>query len=80
MTTGYYCAIFPFCGGGKKKTKRQRHFMTGLPQVSQQKIVQSIFYSMPEMRYCTKSSNYSAIIKTSCQGDDGNLAIFDVAP
>ena len=19
MTTGYYCAIFPFCGGGKKK-------------------------------------------------------------
>ena len=36
MTTGYYCAIFPFCGGGKKKTtKKQRHFMTGLPQVSQ---------------------------------------------
>ena len=21
MTTGYYCAIFPFCGGGKKKKK-----------------------------------------------------------
>ena len=19
MTSGYYCAIFPFCGGGKKK-------------------------------------------------------------
>ena len=35
-TTGYYCTIFPFCGGGKKKmTKKQRHFMTGLPQVSQ---------------------------------------------
>ena len=36
-TTGYYCAIFPFCGGGKKKKRRQkkRHFMTGLPQVSQ---------------------------------------------
>ena len=26
--------IFPFCGGGKKKNKKQRHFMTGLPQVS----------------------------------------------
>ena len=35
MTTGYYCTIFPFCGGGKKKTKKQRHFMTGLPQVPQ---------------------------------------------
>ena len=34
MTTGYYCAIFPFCGGGQKKTKKQRHFITGLPQVS----------------------------------------------
>ena len=21
MTSGYYCAIFPFCGGGKKKTR-----------------------------------------------------------
>ena len=21
MTSGYYCAIFPFCGGGKKKKK-----------------------------------------------------------
>ena len=28
MTSGYYCAIFSFCGGGKKKrTKKQRHFM-----------------------------------------------------
>ena len=23
MTTGYYCAIFPLCGGGKKKTKKK---------------------------------------------------------
>ena len=23
MTTGYYCAIFPFCGGGKKKDDRK---------------------------------------------------------
>ena len=38
MTSGYYCAIFPFCGGGKKKTtKKQRHFMTGLPQVPSKK-------------------------------------------
>ena len=22
MTTGYYCAIFPFRGGGKKKAKQ----------------------------------------------------------
>ena len=36
MTTEYYYAIFPFCGGGKKKTtKKQRCFMTGLLQVSQ---------------------------------------------
>ena len=27
LTTGYYCAICPFCGGGKKKTiKNQRRF------------------------------------------------------
>ena len=23
MTTGYYCAIFPFCGGGKKQKKNK---------------------------------------------------------
>ena len=22
MTPGYYCAIFPFCGGGKKQKKK----------------------------------------------------------
>ena len=26
MTTGYYCAIFPFCGGGKKKDKKTKAF------------------------------------------------------
>ena len=24
MTTGYYCAIFPFCGGGKKKGQKNK--------------------------------------------------------
>ena len=24
MTTGYYCAIFPFCGGGKKNNDKNR--------------------------------------------------------
>ena len=24
MTTGYYCAIFPFCGGGKQKTTENK--------------------------------------------------------
>ena len=24
MTTGYYCAIFPFCGGGKKTKKKDK--------------------------------------------------------
>ena len=24
MTSGYYCAIFPFCGGGKKKKKKDK--------------------------------------------------------
>ena len=23
MTSGYYCAIFPFCGGGKKKDDKK---------------------------------------------------------
>ena len=23
MTSGYYCAIFPFCGGGKKKDDKE---------------------------------------------------------
>ena len=23
MTPRYYCAIFPFCGGGKKQTKKK---------------------------------------------------------
>ena len=24
MTSGYYCAIFPFCGGEKKKKKDEK--------------------------------------------------------
>ena len=36
MTSGYYCAIFPFCGGGKKKDdKKTKAFYdwatTGIP-------------------------------------------------
>ena len=37
MTSGYYCAIFPFCGGGKKKKddKKTKAFYdwatTGIP-------------------------------------------------
>ena len=35
MTTGYYCAISPFCGGGKKKGKKTKAFndwaTTGIP-------------------------------------------------
>ena len=49
MTTGYYCAIFPFCGGGKKQkskktnkkkktTKKTKAFYnwatTGIPVIS----------------------------------------------
>ena len=38
MTTGYYCAIFPFCGGGKKKDdKKTKAFYdwatTGIPVI-----------------------------------------------
>ena len=39
MTTGYYCAIFPFCGGGKKKKddKKTKAFYdwatTGIPVI-----------------------------------------------
>ena len=35
MTIGYYCAIFPFCGGGKIKDKKTKVFYdwatTGIP-------------------------------------------------
>ena len=35
MTTGYDCAIFPFCGGGKKDDKKTKAFYdwatTGIP-------------------------------------------------
>ena len=36
MTSGYYCAIFPYCGGGKKKDdKKTKAFndwaTTGIP-------------------------------------------------
>ena len=39
MTTGYYRAIFPFCGGGKKKDdKKTKAFYdwvtTGIPVMS----------------------------------------------
>ena len=38
MTTGYYCATLPFCGGGKKKTtKKQNRFMTRLPRYPSKK-------------------------------------------
>ena len=39
MTSGYYCAIFPFCGGGKKKKddKKTKAFYdwatTGIPVI-----------------------------------------------
>ena len=38
MTSGYYCAIFPFCGGGKKKDdKKTKAFYdwatTGFPVI-----------------------------------------------
>ena len=35
MTTGYHCAIFPFCGGGKKKRQKNMGILwlatTGIP-------------------------------------------------
>ena len=39
MTSGYYCAIFPFCGGGKKKDdKKTKAFYdwatTGIPVIT----------------------------------------------
>ena len=39
MTTEYYCAIFPFCGGGKKKkddkkTKAFYDWATGIPVIT----------------------------------------------
>ena len=34
MTTRYYCAIFPFCGGGKKKTTFYDWATTGISVIS----------------------------------------------
>ena len=39
MITGYYCAIFPFCGGGKKKDDRKTKAFydwatTGIPVIN----------------------------------------------
>ena len=39
MTTGYYCTIFPFCSGGKKKDdKKAKAFYdwatTGIPVIT----------------------------------------------
>ena len=43
MTSGYYCAIFPFCGGGKKKgDKKTKAFYdwatTGIPVMNDSRI------------------------------------------
>ena len=43
MTSGYYCAIFPFCDGGKKKDdKKTKAFYdwatTGIPVISARNI------------------------------------------
>ena len=38
MTTGCYCTIFPFCGGGKKNHKKTKAFYdwatTGIPVIT----------------------------------------------
>ena len=38
MTSGYYCAIFPLCGGGKKKRRQKTKAFydwatTGIPVI-----------------------------------------------
>ena len=41
MTFGYYCAIFPFCGGEKKDKKTKAFYdwaTTGIPVKTQEKI------------------------------------------
>ena len=51
MTTGYYCAIFPFCGGGKKKTKKRKAFYdwptSGIPVISPKFLVNVILCAQP---------------------------------
>ena len=52
MTSGYYCAIFPFCGGGKKKKddKKTKAFYdwatTDIPVIVQ-------FFSSPFLNFIT---------------------------
>ena len=48
MTSGYYCAIFPFCGGGKKKDdKKTKAFYdqatTGIPVKRRQKKTKTFY-------------------------------------
>ena len=50
MTTGYYCAIFPFCGGGKKKdNKKTKAFYdwatTGIPVKNKAEFIPRAFPS-----------------------------------
>ena len=60
MTTGYYCAIFPFflVEEKKKTTKKQRHFIfydwatTGIP-VNRQ-------VALGEMKYSNKNGLYNS--------------------
>ena len=48
MTTGFYCAIFPFCGGGKKNDKKTKTFYdwatTGIP-VKNILVFEKLFFS-----------------------------------
>ena len=49
MTSGYYCAIFPFCGGGKKKKddKKAKAFYdwatTGIPVKTVPSVLSTVF-------------------------------------
>ena len=50
MTSGYYCAIFPFCGGGKKKKadKTTKAFYdwatTGIPVIITLELSENPFF------------------------------------
>ena len=62
MTTSYYCTIFPFCSGGKKKTTKKQKALydwstTGIPvkTINRKKTGDKIHYRYFSKNLCNNS-------------------------
>ena len=60
MTTGYYCAVFPFCGGGKKKRWQKNKGVLRLGYhryPSKKNLKNNIFASVQRVVCCSHQSD-----------------------